>query len=328
MMTHDKPGSQEPNIFNQNPQFTADAIYQSDLVPPVEGNVLSKPSDRPASKPNIRPIGVIFPLISHASAFERLRGVMSVVAEHEYYVKFFHVRTIAQGKKILQMAFHEGHIDGLLIFAIDPTEAHVHFIHRKNLPTVLVEAYHPQLHSLNLNEAAAIQTAIQYLIDLGHFKIAYIEENVFNPWSLPKNRRRYQGYCQALTEAGLSLNPNYHRQPRNRYESGRQAVLDLLKLPDPPTAIYADSNELALDVLNVAHQLGLQVPGNLSVIGYCDTEVSRFARLTTVRPYHFEAGAQGVELLLNAINQSNLPLTQLSLSNELIVRQTTGVPEL
>jgi DNA-binding LacI/PurR family transcriptional regulator len=103
-------------------------------------------------------------------------------------------------------------------------------------------------------------------------------------------------------------------------------ILDLLSLPDPPTAIFAANDELALEVLEVARDLNLEIPRDLSVIGYDNTEMARFARLTTGGRHLFELGAQGAKRLFEAIDQPDRPPTQVQLSTELVLRHTTAPP--
>jgi DNA-binding LacI/PurR family transcriptional regulator len=134
------------------------------------------------------------------------------------------------------------------------------------------------------------------------------------------------GYCQALEAAGLPIRPEYQRQGWHSRETGRKMSVELLKLPDPPTAIFCFSDELALGVLEAARELDLDVPQDLSVVGYDDVEVAHFAQLTTVSQYLFESGVQGVELLLDVIENPELPPIQREFPTQLVIRQTTGPP--
>ncbi len=287
-------------------------------------NPLPQPDDHTLSMRINRTVAVITPFLMRASQFDRLRGVMSVIAESDYEVRLFTVEAISQRHKILQRVLRQG-FDGLLIFLIDPTEANIHCIHQENLPTVLVEADHPALPSIVVDDVAAAQTSVHYLIELGHRKIAYVSEDN-NRFDLPYRRYHYQGYCQALESAGLPLTPDYYCQGWDHREQGRQMALDLLSLPDPPTAIVADSDELAFDVLEAAQDLNLDVPRHLSVIGYGDTEVAHFTQLTTVRRHLFEMGVQGAKQLLAMIEQPDPPPTLFRLPAELVIRRTTASP--
>lgn len=100
-----------------------------------------------------------------------------------------------------------------------------------------------------------------------------------------------------------------------------------LSLPDPPTAIFTFSDEMALGVLETARDLKLDVPGDLSVVGYDDIEVAQFIQLTTVRQQLFESGVHGIDLLLDAIAQPDGANDNLQLPTELVTRRTTAARE-
>jgi DNA-binding LacI/PurR family transcriptional regulator len=137
---------------------------------------------------------------------------------------------------------------------------------------------------------------------------------------------RYTGYSRALEAADIELVPAYHAQGPMSREGGRQLGLHLFSLPVPPTAVFAFSDIQALGVIEAARELKLKVPDDLSVIGYDDIDLAYYARLTTVRQQLFESGVQGVELLLKAINEPDMPLVHRQLATELVLRQTTAPP--
>ncbi len=294
------------------------AIAQLDFVP--------NPSGRRLSMGKTHTIAVIITYFTNTAQFERLRGVMSVIAESDYDINLFAVETIPQRNKIFQTVARRGRVDGLLIFSLPPTKEDLRRIRQENLPIVLVEGYHPELPHIYIDDMAAARSAVQHLIDLGHRKIAYISDYLDDLFSSGFNRNRYIGYRQALETAGLPVRPEYHRQGWHSRHNARQMALELLNLPDPPSAIFAFSDELALGALEAARDLGLGVPDDLSVVGYDDIELAHFARLTTMRQHLFESGVQGVELLLDRIENPEAPPAQLQLFPELIIRQTTAPP--
>jgi DNA-binding LacI/PurR family transcriptional regulator len=293
------------------------AIAALDFVP--------NPSGRRLSMGKTHTIGVAIPFFTTASQIERLRGVMSVIASSDYDINLFAIETVAQRNKVLQTVPRRGRVDGLLLFSLNPTDDDVRRISQENIPTVLVETAHPGLPYVFLDDTSGAQIATQHLIDLGHRRIAFISDYLDDPFGI-FSRNRYLGYCQAHQAAGLSVCPEYHQQNDHSRENGRRMALNLLSLPNPPTAIFTFSDELALGVLEAAHDLNLNVPGDLSVIGYDDIELAHYAGLTTIRQHLFESGVQGVELLLDAIDNSETSPTQLQLPTELIIRQTTAPP--
>jgi LacI family transcriptional regulator len=303
-----------------------EATRQKVLAAIAELDFVPNPSGRRLSIGKTHTIGVVIPFFTIASQTERLRGVMSVIAESDYDIGLFAVETVPQRTKTLQTISRRGRIDGLLIFSLDPSEDDLRRIRQENVPVVLIEAYHPDLHSIFLDDVTAAQQAVEYLISLGHCRIAYISEPWGDPFGSPFMFNRYTGYSRALEAAGIKLEPVYHAQGPMSREGGRQMGLQLFSLPNPPTAVFAFSDVQALGLIEAARELKLKVPDDLSVIGYDDIDMAYYAQLTTVRQQLFESGVQGVELLLEAIDKPGMPPVHRQLATELIIRQTTAPP--
>jgi DNA-binding LacI/PurR family transcriptional regulator len=109
-------------------------------------------------------------------------------------------------------------------------------------------------------------------------------------------------------------------------QDARRLALELLAGPARPTAIVATSDLQALGVLEAARELGLSVPGDLSVVGFDDIEIADFAGLTTIRQPLALTGTRGVERLLDLIEGRPIGPLREVLPVELVVRSTTGVP--
>jgi len=296
-----------------------DAIAELNFVPNQSGRRLS------IGKTHV--IAVIIPYFTIASQIERLRGVMSVILQTDYDISLFTVENAHQRKAVLKTVPRRGRADGLLIFSLALTTEDITLIKREKIPTVLVESAHPDLPYIQVDDITASREAVSYLITLGHHKIGYIGDFLNDPFGSPFSRNRYTGYCEALQAANIPINPAYHRQGPNGRTEGKRMAHEMLIAPDPPTAIFAFSDETALGVLEAARDLNLDVPGDLSVIGYDDIELAHFARLTTINQKLFQSGVQGVELLLDAINDYKPTRTSLNLPTELVIRETTAPPK-
>lgn len=303
-----------------------EATRQKVLTAVAELDFVPNPSGRRLSMGKTHTLGILIPFFTGSSQVERLRGVMSVIASSDYDISLFTIETVAQRNKVLQTVPRRGRVDGLLIFSMNLSEEDVRRISQEKIPTVLVETAHPVLSSISVDDVAAARTAVEHLISLGHQKIGYISDYLDDPFGA-FSRNRYLGYCQAHELAGLPVRPEYLRQNEHSRANGRCMGLELLNLPDRPTAIFAYSDEFALGVLDAARELNLNVPGDLSVIGYDDIELAHFAQLTTMRQHLFQSGVQGVELLLDVIENQDTSPTQLQLPTELVIRQTTAPPQ-
>ena len=128
---------------------------------------------------------------------------------------------------------------------------------------------------------------------------------------------------QALQAAGIAIRPEYVRQGTLSRHVARSIADELLRLPEPPTAVFAASDVQALGVLEAARALRIDVPEQLSVIGFDDIEIASYVRLTTVRQRLFESGQRGAELLLQALAGQPAPAHVETLPLDLVVRGTT-----
>lgn len=293
------------------------AVAELDFVP--------NPSGRRLSMGKTHTIGVLIPYFTSPAQILRLRGVMSVISASDYDINLFAIENAKQQRNILQTVPRQGRIDGLLIFSLDLLDEDVARITRQQVPTVLVEGYHPNLHSIFLDDTSAAQNAVEYLLELGHRNIAYVGEYREN-WNSHFSQNRYQGYSQALQAAGVPIDPqNYYRSASTRAAS-RDIGLEILRDPDRPSAVFTYSDVHALGIMEAARDLNLDVPADLSIIGYDDIDTAHFAQLSTVRQYLYESGYQGINLLFDLINEPALQPVKIRLPTELIIRRTTAPP--
>ena len=145
-------------------------------------------------------------------------------------------------------------------------------------------------------------TAVRHLISLGHRRIAHIA----GPSDYLVSHDRYNGYCQALLEAGIAPDPALVLEGDFLSPSGRACASKFFEHPSEkrPTAIFAASDEMAYGVLLAAEEYGLSIPGDVALVGFDDDAPSVHTRpaLTTVRQPYFEMGQRGIELLLSILD--------------------------
>ena len=141
-----------------------------------------------------------------------------------------------------------------------------------------------------------------------------------------KRCERSHPHERALESAGLAPRPEWVRAGTQNRHVARSIAEDILSRGERPTAIFAASDLQALGVLEAARRLNIDVPGELSVVGFDDVEIASYANLTTVRQPLFESGKFGTELLLQALAGEELPTRMQSLPLELIARGTTAPP--
>jgi DNA-binding LacI/PurR family transcriptional regulator len=288
------------------------------------------PTARRLSLGKTHAIGVIAPFFTRPAFVERLRGVESVIADTQYDLIIYNVETFAKRDLYFRSVPHAHRSDGVLIISLPPRDEDVEYLSTNDVPIVLIDANHPDLTSLNrvvIDDVTGGRLATEHLIELGHRRIGYISDPLESPFRFTASFDRYQGYRQALATANLPFEPELHMWAEHGRLQAKALALQMLTLPQPPSAIFAASDTQALGILEAARDLHLRVPQDLSVVGYDDIELAEYLNLTTVRQMLFESGRRGVNLLLHLINKEPGGEPQCDLLPvELVVRGTTAPP--
>ncbi len=271
-------------------------------------------------------IGVVMPFFTSPSAVERVRGVVSALAGSAYDLLLFDVEAGERRQRAFELLDRSDRADGLLVVSLVPPDAEVARLRASGLPCVLVDAPHPELPNVVIDDVAGGELATRHLIELGHRRIAFVGDKPVDEFRFASSRDRTRGYERALEKAGIPTRPEYVREGTQSRHVARSIALELLRLPERPTAIFAASDTQALGVLEAARTLGLRVPEELSVVGFDDIEVATYAGLTTVRQPLHESGRRGAELLLGALAGERLGSYSEQLPIELVVRGTTAPP--
>ena len=180
---------------------------------------------------------------------------------------------------------------------------------------------------VRIDDFEAALEIVRHVIGFGHTRIACI---LGHPNQIA-SRRRQEGFEAALAQAGIALDPALVRQGYFTYRSGLDAAEYLLSLPQPPTAIVAANDDMAAAVVSVAHRRGLDVPRDLSVVGFDDSSAATtvWPELTTVRQPIAAMADAALEVLLRLLRQREgepRRSEDVVLAHELIVRGSVAAP--
>ncbi|MCS5713135.1 LacI family transcriptional regulator [Herbiconiux sp. CPCC 205716] len=195
------------------------------------------------------------------------------------------------------------------------------------LPMVLVDPIdrpRKSTPSIGATNWAGAYEATQYLISLGHNRVAYVG----GPPRATCDVIRAHGWAAAMTDAGLPADLDAVLRHSYTFEHGRDAAERLLGAELPPTAIFAGSDISAMGVLEAARRCGLQVPRDLSVVGFDDTYLARTSTppLTTVHQPIADIGRNAVSSVMRLAGGDPLPAKRIELATHLVVRDSTAPP--
>jgi LacI family transcriptional regulator len=169
--------------------------------------------------------------------------------------------------------------------------------------------------SVSIDNKDAARRMTRRLIDLGHRRIGFI----IGHRGFPVSEHRLNGYLDALREGGVPLDGNLLQQGWFDFKSGQAAAETLLDLKQPPTAIFASSDDMAAGALSVAQQRALKVPHDLSITGFDDTPIASLVwpGITTMRQPFEEMAAKAADLLFSGSDE------RVVLTSELVERGST-----
>jgi LacI family transcriptional regulator len=179
----------------------------------------------------------------------------------------------------------------------------------------------PTIDSDNLHGA---ELATEHLLELGHRRIGMLTGRA----DLQSARLREQGYRKAMAAAGIAPDERLIRLGAYSAPVSRDAARELLTGDDPPTAVFAANDTSAIATIEVAGELGVKVPRDLSVVGFDNIPESALCNppLTTVQQPIRTMGHHAIEMLIRLIRDDPPEMTHITLATQLVVRQTTRSP--
>ncbi|HEY1703817.1 MAG TPA: LacI family DNA-binding transcriptional regulator [Trebonia sp.] len=272
-------------------------------------------------------IDLVFNGLDSPWAVEILRGVEEWGAAHSTGIAVSAVRLgdARPASWTGTLASHD--TDGVILVTSELTSDQLKQLRGADIPLAVIDPVNPpppDIPSVGATNWAGGLSATEHLAGLGHRRIAAIS----GPRDYLCSRARVDGYRSALERADLPFDPGLVRNGDFHHEGGFARATELLDLPDRPTAIFAGSDQQAFGVYQAARQHDLRIPEDLSVVGFDELPVTRWASppLTTVRQPLAEMGRTAAEMLGDLINGRDLRASRIELSTELIVRESTAAP--
>jgi LacI family transcriptional regulator len=179
-------------------------------------------------------------------------------------------------------------------------------------------------HIVVSNERAAVRELTEYLIELGHRRIGFIS----GPENYLSTRERFAGFLEAHRQNNLSFDANLKIEGNYDFKSGKSCAETLLSMDNPPTSIFAGNDDMASGAIHAAFELGIAVPGGLSIAGFDDSRLASLIlpTLTTIkRPVTHMSSLAATKLIaaIDHTENSDTP-TDVVVVPEVIVRNSTG----
>lgn len=262
--------------------------------------------------------------------FAQLIDSLTVIArENGYGILLGHARSSSDEALALTDVLDFRHCDGALLLGDVKEHATVFEKIGQTFPKLVVYCSgNPpgNFTVVDVNNYTGVQLALHYLTDLGHRKIAFIEGG----W-ICATQERLEAFHEFFAQRSIEIPPEYVvRVDQNDSAGGYQGLVNVLKVSDPPTAVFASDDAVAIGALKAAYDMGCRVPLDVSIMGFDDIDAARFTipALTTIRQPIEELARSGVDALLRLLNGQSLVNNDrlILVEPELVVRDSCGPP--
>jgi LacI family transcriptional regulator len=272
-------------------------------------------------------IGVLIPIVSAYFYAEILNGIEDKANKHGYGI--FLCNTGVNGiraESYIKM-LGERQVDAIIIISLAMNEEYYNLLNSLKIPYILVStlSYKYKVPYIKVDDQQAAYTATQYLIEKGHKKIALISGDKDDKIA---GRPRIDGYMNALQDYDLEINEEIIKYGDFTYNSGIRCMEELLEEINKFTAVFATSDEMAAAALSVLHKNKINVPEEISVIGYDNTLIAQMSipPLTTIaQPLH-EMGEKAMEKVLEILENGE-DGNSIILPHKVIERDTVKLLE-
>jgi DNA-binding LacI/PurR family transcriptional regulator len=215
-------------------------------------------------------------------------------------------------------------VDGVLVLTLPMEEAEIEQLGGLGVPIGSVGVPGRGVSCVGIDDAAAARVAVNHLVNLGHERIALIGGGPSEPIHFAVPRDRLAGYRAAMADAGLEVPDAYEADGAFTFAGGETAMAGLLSLPNPPTAVFAESDEMAMGAMRTVRHSGLRCPDNISIVGFDDHELAEVMDLTTIAQPVREQGRIAAQLLLDRI--AGAESTDRELPTRIVLRSSTSPP--
>ncbi|WP_225446203.1 GntR family transcriptional regulator [Paenibacillus rhizovicinus] len=287
-----------------------------------------------------RIVSMILPFVSANNSFEHMQGVAEYVESKGYYLSIHNSEwNSARERELLQSLPKRG-TSGIILYPVSTQHNMdiVHALHQNGYPIVTVDQYYSLLAmgSAVSDNFEGGYTAASKLIELGHARIAFLSTIGIQYRSTVHDR--YFGYCKALSDNGITLDTELIFSDMHKEAEGptdvrrafyRQLIERLLALQ--VTAIQAEHDMVAYDCIKACMELGVNVPEELSVVGFDNNDMSRQADIpiSTVEQNYVEIGRRSAMMIVDQLEHGTIQRERADIPVKWIERQSIGPgPEL
>lgn len=271
-------------------------------------------------------VAVVMPFVSRWFSGRLLLGIEPVLAASRYNLLLSRLGDPESRADFLERLPLRKRVDGVLAACLPLANGDVDILSEVGVPVVVVGASHDSVPSVYVDDVGGASAAVQHLINLGHRRIGLIGGRHDDPITCPTPLSRREGYRRCLADNGLDPDADLEEAGDFTVDGGGRAMAALLSRRHPPTAVFAESDEMAMGAVRAARAAGLRIPGDVSIVGFDGHDLAPLFDLTTVDQHVSEQGRVAATLLLEVIETRDgaAERAHVELPTQLVIRGSSA----
>lgn len=276
-------------------------------------------------------VGVVVPFLTRWYFAQVMSGVEAVLGAAGYDLLLYSLGDVTGRNSFFERLPVRRRVDAVLVLCLALDDGERSALRRLGLPVVTVGGGNAErdagFRSVRIDDVRGTAQAVHHLLNLGHERIGMLSGDEDDPLGFTTSLQRRAGFEATMAEAGLEPSPDHVVVAPWGFEGGARAMEQLLTATRLPSAVFAESDEMAFGALRTLRRAGLRVPEDISLVGFDDHEFASVVELTTVGQPVRREGELAATLLLEALSGDAVTgAADLVLPTRLVVRGSTGRP--
>jgi LacI family transcriptional regulator, galactose operon repressor len=268
-------------------------------------------------------LGFVVTDITSPNFPELARGVVEKARQYGYSVIFFDTNHDNKVEKEAINLLRSKQVDGIIVSFSEANQIELSKLKEENFPAVQIYRKSPKsvISTIALDNVDSAYKAVNYLFSLGHRRIGHLTTGV----STLSGSERLEGYKKAYKESGFEYKEEWIFSGSQSADTGYEGMNVFLDQTNPVTAVFASHDLMAIGAYEAVFEKKLTIPGDISIMGHDNIEVSRLVhpKLTTIDTFKNKLGQAGVDLLLEEMSESSRINREVIFKTELILRDST-----
>ncbi len=268
-------------------------------------------------------VGVVVPFVNRWYFAEVLAAVEGVLHDAGFDLLLYNLGDPAGRDRFFTEMPVRKRVDALVIASLVLAEPETEVLRALGVPVGVLGVDHPEFHSTRIDDAHGASMAVGHLLQLGHRRIGLIAGEMADPMRFTPPHHRRRGYIDTLKRAGIDYERSLEALGYFTVAGGEAATTELISRPDRPSALFAETDEMAYGAMRAIRRAGMRIPDDIAVVGFDDHVTAELFDLSTVRQPVMEQAAELTKRLLSAMSATEASPEVHILPTELIIRGST-----